>query len=207
MTKSNKIPWSQKRTCTHKLRSALPISACGIACLWEMWKKGESFFARARTFSPQKNSTAAGLCTSFFVADFVLFACLLWWPAGPTVVLLAPHDAFFFLDFVHVAAWFFWCRVFTSLTPLVFGAGSCTYGLMLKSRSIFFVVAAALQEQSAPPPRHRQSAAQGFPRVSPALPALLSQSRRLPARSPRLPALHSQPESFSKNNTSKYFFQ
>ena len=69
-----------KARCTSLRAALLVFGRCG--------KKGEYFFARARTFSPQKNSTAAGLCTSFFLADFVLFACLFWWPAGPTVVLI-----------------------------------------------------------------------------------------------------------------------
>ena len=155
--------------------------------------KKENLFSRARArFLPKKTQQPPGCVQAFFVADFVLFACLLWWPAGPTVVLLAPHDAFFFLDFVHVAAWFFWCRVFTSLTPLVFGAGSCTYGSKLMSRSLFCCgcSAARAKRAAAAAPANRG------PRVpprqpctpSPALPESQTPSQESQTPSHALPA-------------------
>ena len=56
------------------------------------------------------------------------------------------------------AAFFFWCRVFTSLTPLVFGAGSCTYDLLVLTRIRFIAqpAAATLQRLKRPRPRHHE---------------------------------------------------
>jgi hypothetical protein len=55
------------------------------------------------------------------------------------------------------AAFFFWCRVFTSLTPLVFGAGSCTYDLLVLTRIRFIAqpAAATLQHLALKRPRPR----------------------------------------------------
>ena len=56
------------------------------------------------------------------------------------------------------AAFFFWCRVFTSLTPLVFGAGSCTYDLLVLTRIRFIAqpAAATLQHLALKRPRPRR---------------------------------------------------
>ncbi len=73
------------------------------------------------------------------------------------------------------AAFFFWCRVFTSLTPLVFGAGSCTYDLLVLTRRRFIAQPAALQPRCSASSVRAATARGATLRHQPCLPALRSQ--------------------------------
>jgi hypothetical protein len=121
-------------------------------------KKGEGFVVVVWMFPPAKNLFFAGLLTELFLIHLL--------GGLPVFPIPTPYDertVLWYQRYVQgtpkLAACFFWRKVFTSLNPLVVGAGSCTSDLLLFASTLFAAQPAgtALQrtlcrDASRPPP-------------------------------------------------------